>query len=369
MLYALTAVILIAWVLNSAAKKLTLKHLNYQRKFSKSIVEIGETSELITTVENHGIMPVTFLQITDQIPEEIMILSNNKETRTFDSLYGTVTTFLLSYQKMTRKYRIICSKRGCVRLNNATLAAGDLLGLNTASRDIELCQEIIVLPRAADLQNDLKPFGDYYGDITVKRWIIEDPVLTIGVREYTGREPLKSIHWLSSLRANRLMVKNYDYTIDSKAEIVINVECSKPAFNGIMEDKIEQCLSIARALVEQFESACIPYGIVTNAFYSGEHYDNCIKAIGHGAAHCNSILEGLGRISFHIKEAFEELLADLKHDSSTAYIIVTPSVLEPYIDKISEFYKNAASVTLIALDDTNLDYLPQDMLKFVKREK
>ena len=43
----------------------------------------------------------------------------------------------------------------------------------------------------------------FLGDVSVRRFIYEDPVLTTGFREYTGREPMKHISWTQSARGPR----------------------------------------------------------------------------------------------------------------------------------------------------------------------
>lgn len=365
MFYALLCMVLIGMILEHFSKS-TFRKLSYQRNFSKKTVEIGETSELVTIVENHSLLPVTFLQIHEQVPDEIEVKTNKGDFKVFDSLFETVTTFLLPRQKVTRKYTIACTKRGRIKLSDVALSTGDLFGLDTSSVKIELPQELVVLPGASDLESEMKPYGSYYGDISVKRWIIEDPVLTIGVRDYTGHEPLKSIHWPSSLKMNRLIVRNFDYTTDSRIIIILNIECSKPAYNGILEDKIEHCISIARAFIEQFELSCISYGIETNAYYSGEYDQKGMTEISHGKEHYDRLLEGLGRVSYNITETFEQLLENQSNNgSNVSYVLITPRILEPYVNALNQFQKNTPSTLLVTLDRENLDLLPNDMHKYV----
>ena len=81
---------------------------------------------------------------------------------------------------------------------------------------------------------------------------MEDPVLTIGYLDYTGREPMKKISWMHSAKVGKLMVKNSDYTVDANAAIVLNLA------SGSAKEK-EKCLEIVRTVCEKLEEEKIPY--------------------------------------------------------------------------------------------------------------
>ncbi len=77
--------------------------------------------------------------------------------------------------------------------------------------------------------------------------------MTIGIREYTGNEPERYIHWPSSMKYNELMVRNFDFTTDNSVLIALNIETMKPSWEPIEEDLIENCISIARGVMEELE--------------------------------------------------------------------------------------------------------------------
>ena len=100
--------------------------------------------------------------------------------------------------------------------------------------------EIIIFPQKLDIEKSITPLGSFNGDISVKRWIIDDPLMTIGIREYTGNESERFIHWPSSLKYNSLMVKNFDFTTDNNVLIALNIESMKPYWQCIDEEAIEK---------------------------------------------------------------------------------------------------------------------------------
>ena len=131
---------------------------------------------------------------------------------------------------------------------DATLLAGDLLGLSQQQRDIHQFYEIVVLPRRVEAPDLSQALGGFLGDVSVQRFILEDPVLTIGAREYTGHEPMKTISWKHSVRTGRLMVKNFDHTVENCVTVLLNVD------GGTDYDTMERCFSLARMAVESIPS-------------------------------------------------------------------------------------------------------------------
>ena len=51
------------------------------------------------------------------------------------------------------------------------------------------------MPRRAASPSFDMLLGGMIGDISVNRFIFEDPMLTIGFSDYTGREPMRDISW------------------------------------------------------------------------------------------------------------------------------------------------------------------------------
>ncbi|MDI6602423.1 MAG: DUF58 domain-containing protein [Thermoanaerobacteraceae bacterium] len=369
MIYALIFLVIIGITLNSISKKYVLYNLTYRREISKKIVEIGEEFEVVTVVENRKMLPVTFLQVIEKFPSSLNYKFKAVIQPTADYVYHTTTMLIMPYQRVKRNYRVYCNKRGRFIFRDVTLIGGDLLGFNTTIDNVDYSQDIVVLPKVADLDSTIIPYGDYNGDFSVKRWIIDDPVLTIGIKEYTGTEPEKTIHWPSSLKSGRLMVKKFDYTSDNTVMVLLNIECSKPFWAGIKQEEIEECISIARAVVEKFEESGIPYGFTTDAYYSGNNGGGSAQAAGFGATHYYNIVENLGRIDYDICMSFEELLLKQMNNNGnyTTFVIITPSILEPYIEPINNLSKKAMKTIVITLGNTNMEYLNGDILAFIKR--
>lgn len=370
MIYALIILLISGYILNELSKKYSLYKLTYKRNLSKEVVEIDEEFEITTIIENKKILPVSFLQVVEKVPAELSYKFSSDVLSTAKEIHHRTTMFIMPKQRIKRTFRVSLKKRGMYIFRNVSLIAGDFLGTTTVSTEQEYAQTMVVYPKRLDMEKELKPYGSYYGDISVQRWIINDPILTIGIREYSGSEPQKNIHWPSSLRTGKLMVKSFDYTTDNKVMIVLNIECFKPFWVNIDINRIESCISITRSIMEELEALGVSYGFATNIqsneFVGGESS----IPYGYGGAHFYSILEFLGRATYSINTDYEKLLDNLikTNEKSITYVLVTPNVLEEYIETINTLSINVEKTILISIDNNNINMLNEKIITYIGRE-
>lgn len=371
MIYAVIVLIFIGIILNYLSKKYSDYNLYYKREISKKLVEIDEEFDITVIIENKKILPVTFINVIEKFPDAIYYKYGANLLKTANYLFHKSNYALMPYQRIKRTYKAACSKRGKHTFFDVTLTIGDFLGIDTSIKNIEFSQYIIAMPKPLNLNEHLKPYGDYYGDISVKRWIIDDPILTIGIREYTPYDPQKFIHWPSSLKSNKLMVKQFDFTCENTSLIILNIECDKPFWINIDDVKIEKCLSFVRTIIEEFQKEGIPYAYIDNIQGSDFSYKNGSISYGYGATLLNQILENLGKASYAVDEEFEETLKKILKSSLnyTTTIIVTPFVHENYIEYINKFKAFSNRCILITMDDKNISRIDDNFLIFIERSE
>lgn len=361
-------VIITGIIFNIYTQKYTLRKLNYQRILSSKTVEIGEEFEITTVVENKKVLPISYLQIAERLP--LALEYKLKADVILSPVYQThrITMLLMPFQRIKRTYRVFGKQRGMQRFKGVTLTAGDFLGFTTFSEDIDDCQqEIIILPKSISLGEELQPYGDYHGEISIKRWIIEDPLMITGIREYTGSDPEKNIHWPSTLKSGDLMVKKYDFTSDHSAVIVLNNECTKHPWENIDAEKVERCYSIARSIMEAFEQMGIPFALSSNVGAIKHFLGKNISPSGYGNHHLSVMLEALGRADYSNNREFGALILDLiqQHHNYATYVIITPIVLDSSIKQINTLSRNVGKVILIAINQENMDKINNNVIKLV----
>ncbi|KYH35537.1 hypothetical protein CLTEP_04760 [Clostridium tepidiprofundi DSM 19306] len=368
MSYFVLFLIVVALIFDRLSQKFALYNLNSNRIITKNLVEIGDEFDIIVTLENNKILPVTFVQFVEKFPKDIVYKLKANITNASEEIYHTSTLSVLPFQRVQRKYRVYFTKRGRYFMNDVDLKAGDFLGFKTFSKKIKFDNEIIVLPKKIALNKLIEPRGSTNGDISVKRWIMDDPTLIVGIREYTGFEPQKNIHWPSSLKSGKLMVKQFDYTSDNSAMIILNIETYRPLWLKIDSNKIEKCISLARTIIDDFEDENIPYGFITNA-QSENNKDISKEAyICSNPQHHNTILKSLGKIVYNVEISFNELLDNIinSYCNCGTYVIITPIIFEEDINYINNLSNLENKVILITLSDKNINYISNNILTYVE---
>jgi len=302
----------------------SLQGVAYQRHLSRLLAAPDEQVEMITTLTNRRRILLPFLRLTEFLPKEAdlqaTVTGTYREGKSLSTLVST--TYLMPRSKLVRTVGFSLPSRGRYLFTGAELSGGDFLGLNEKRVRIDSFCELVVYPRETSENEIHEAFGGFLGDLSVRRFIIEDPVLTVGFRDYTGREPLKAISWTQSARSNRIMVKNYDYTTELSVTVLLNVECDAPDKEALLE----QCFSITHTVCRMLEDRGIKYDFFTNATTAGAFDMWSYLAEGLGDRHFMTILEGLGRASYQHVEPFGKTLSRVERSQGhRGLVIITPA--------------------------------------------
>ena len=316
--------ILLVVVLELKGAEWSLSRLRYDAVCDTLLAEPGQAVTLTSHVENTSLLPALYISLTEYLPAEAALdadedfLAAHTHLRP-DELCVSEVSYLLPRRRRTTKQRFTLPRRGWYRLGRATLCAGDFLGIRESLRREDARLEVVVIPARCEKPDVLRSLGGFLGDISVRRFILEDPVLTVGFREYTGHEPMKAIAWNQSARTGVLQVKQYDHTVDITVSVILNAE-------GGSRAQLEECYRITRTVCEELESRGIPYEFRTNGDLTGPVDFLHWVAEGLGRQHLRTILYGLGRGNCRHIDSLENLIRGAARRSRTqqGYIVITP---------------------------------------------
>lgn len=325
MLLLFFLLVLGAFLLERASLKDELPYISYTCRPDRRQTEPGQPFTITTALTNRRRLPVAFLRLEEQLPPSLAIKGEGLDLRPkSDSLLLCSTVFLMPKEILSRKITACLPERGRYIFRGALIYAGDFLGLQERGRQFRQTEEIVVYPAAAKNQVLPQVLGSFLGDQSVRRFILEDPILTLGFREYTGHEPQRSISWPQSLAKGRLMVKQYDYTQDLSVTVLLNTDCGIKNYRD--PQLIEEAFSLARSVCENLEAKKIRYSFLTNATTAGAMGQWSFLPAGLGRQHFYTIMEGLGRATYDHREPCSSLLkrAERRGDQGQAHILITP---------------------------------------------
>jgi len=240
-------------------------------------------------------------------------------------LSGSYTIKVCRLRSRQRKKLILettIQKRGVHTFSGEYIEFGDFLGFREIAREMDYEQEIVVYPEKLENQKLTDTLAKFTGDITSKRHLIRDPIITVGCREYTGREPMKEIHWLKSAERSDLVVREFDYNRQISVNVILSVE----GLNLHDDEGLDECCAIARTVCETLVLTGAVINFYTNAKLTKKNNKTVWKC-EVSSGHTGELLEGLGRVSAQFFGSMEKLLdySLRESDFDTAYIVILPA--------------------------------------------
>lgn len=269
--------------------------LSYTIEPDRRLVEPDEIFRLFSVVENTKGFMVPFLRIDESMPRNLSLMEEGlvKPLSGRGNYEISSQCYLGGRQRVELCRRAKISRRGRFSFAGATLFAGDFLGISGKSKDFPCYRDIVVKPRPWSSPALEETLGGFLGEISVRRFWMEDPMFLMGYRDYTGREPMRDISWTMTAKAGRLTVKEFDHTAEPSCTVVCDVAGKSLQAMGSREQ--EACLSMARTVCEKLEERGFTYGFISNAMISGSGATLQEVFPGKGNAHLQGILEILGR--------------------------------------------------------------------------
>jgi len=287
------------------------------------LAEQGETFNIRVSLQNRSRRFISFLKVRERFPTAFHPQADEGSLTTDGHGIPIVdfTTWLRPRQEVTYEIPVSVSARGRYVLSEFSLYCGDFLGLTEREKRCGRFKEVVVPPRELPSIRLSEVFGGFMGEMSVTRFILEDPVLTLGFREYTGREPMKSISWPQSARTNRLMVRKNDYTLEPSVSVLLNVDTSLPNRPEVLENTF----SLARTVCSMLEKQGVKYSFSSNAIFSGGSSSLNSATEGLGIRHFSGVLERLGRASYEPGASLAQLLdREVFRQTSSGRILITP---------------------------------------------
>ncbi|OXM87745.1 DUF58 domain-containing protein [Paenibacillus rigui] len=287
--------------------------LTYERYFGTRACYAGQEVELVERIANRSIRPLPWLRLESLMHASLQFRRQANLDIDSGTLFQNHKSFfsLMPFTQITRRHRIVTTKRGCYRLNTATLTSGDLLGLYRNTLRLSLDAELLVYPRPAELHEWELPSHSWMGDISVRRWIIDDPFMRAGAREYQSGDPLSGIHWKATARSGRLQVHQRDYTADHRLMIYLNVEDHAAMWSQVNDEALfELGMSYAAGIAQYAIEQGMAAGFGTNACDIDRPLDSVRVEPRNGSEQLELLLTTMARVVVARRIPFDTFLEE-----------------------------------------------------------
>lgn len=340
----------------------SLRGIVYSRRFDRERCFAGDRLELIEVIENGKKLPVPWLRLESEFPAAFRFRGNTVSKLEQGSVYQTHTSgfALLPGRRVTRRHFVVCENRGMFRLSTVFMTAGDLLGFVIRSRSLHVESPLIVYPALLEDRELPYAWHSWQGEFEVRRWILEDPFMIEGSREYAPGDPMNRIDWKATARTGGLQVYKQGHSADPRVMIVLDIgNVVAGLAGGKGEAEAELAISMAATCADRLIASGVPVGFLHNA-----HTLSAARVpAGSGAAQRHLLLEATAGIRLKERQPLAETLQSEARERAAAcdYLIVS-SAGEAEIRRAAEPLERAGHRVsiLCPADGTPADSAPPE---------
>ncbi|WP_186365500.1 DUF58 domain-containing protein [Salinicoccus cyprini] len=292
----------------------------------------GQENVLEIEIRNEGWMPILNaafrLTAGDDIQfEKDISLKTRYQTETIASF--TVMPKSSTILKVPFKAR----KRGVSKIIRTDIEVPRIFGFGSLFlvQSGRSSHEIMVYPEQLhtppfDMRNKM-----IQGLFIQRKAMFNDPMLTVGTRDYHQRDSMRDVHWKASAKTGELKTRIYEKTTHLSWMIAINLRSEK---NYAPPANIEAVIENITYLTSRAAELQIPYSVFTN-LSSFDSNTFLSRVEGSGGLHYKSTLEVLARINtLSFTLSFDRLLKHLYlHEALPSHLLFTGRT-DPAIEEL-----------------------------------
>lgn len=325
----------------------------YERVLSEQRAFPGEMLELTLRLTNRKLLPLAWLSVEDQwsmaLPLETGVL--------FPSPSGQMGLFRTAFairwfERVSRRHRIHCTRRGFYAFGPARLGSGDIWGLFRQSLIWEDLDWLVVYPQVLPLETlgftPKEPLGE-----TKAAWrIFEDPTRAVGIRDHQPEDGFRHIHWKASARRQELQVKVYEPTTSHNLVIFLNVATFARHWEGVKPLLLEQTIAVAASIASHAVEDRYLVGLLVNG--SIPHSDQPIKVLpSRRPDQLARVLEALAAVTSFTTSNIESLLLSEspRLPWGSTLVLVTAVVTDDLLAALVRLHDVGRRLVLVSLED------------------
>lgn len=194
--------------------------LRIARRTFARVAQVGEVLEEEFKLTNLSRIPKLWVEVRDQ--------------STLPGHYASRVVSLIGGRQW-RGWRVKtrCEQRGRYTLGPLIVCSGDPLGIYQMQRRLDVVHTILVYPATFDFHDFPLPATFLTGGDALRRRTHYVTTNAAGVRDYVTGDSINRIHWPTSVRRQRLIVKEFE--LDPISDVWIALDLFREAHFGLEE--------------------------------------------------------------------------------------------------------------------------------------
>lgn len=348
--------------------KYCLSRIEYQRTLSSERAFFGDEITFDLSVANRKPLPLPWFQIEEEVPAnltfsgDIISLPQEYQANTLsDSFnYGwfnrdnraNISNYISLgwYNKITRRYRIQCNTRGLFSFGPTLLRSGDLFGIFTRESYITQVNYLTVYPKIVSIEQLGIPSRQLYGDIRTQSHIFEDPVMTIGIRDYQFGDSLKRIHWKATARTRKLQTRVFELTTTTDVAIFLDTRTTQLSKLGSVPDILELAIITAASIANFTLTAGYRTGLYVNQLKRFPDEPMRIPP-GHHSDQMMHILDALAQVTHFEQTPIHRLIQNESRNLAwgSTVLVIAAVVTDDLISTLYNMKRGGRKVVLVTV--------------------
>jgi uncharacterized protein (DUF58 family) len=270
-----------------------------------------------------------------------------------------ISLFMLHINPKEEKnfnYTIECYKRGLWKIGPIEVISQDALGFFRMKKTLNVISDIIVYPaffRVLAFPPLARGSISWMGVETAK--ISGDSHEFFGIREYQRGDTISRIHWPSTARHNKLIVKQFERNAIQEATIVMDLKKDNNIGVG-RETTLEYSVKIAGSIARFLMNSGSFVQII------GYTKEVMMVPFGKGASHMYKVMEYLANVCsegvFSLSETLEEANFATPHDSTLITIMLDNDI--DALSSLVQFKVKGIKLIVVVLASSTFGYTEEN---------
>jgi uncharacterized protein (DUF58 family) len=333
-----------------------LKGVTYERALSERRAFAGETVELTLGIANEKLLPLGWLAVEDRWSSALPL----QDGHIYPSPSGQMGFFRSAFairwfERINRRYRLHCTRRGFYPFGPAHLRSGDIWGLFRWESVLDHLDWLIVFPQVLPLDALGFPPKEPLGETKAEWRIFEDPSRAVGIRDLRPEDGFRRIHWKASARRQALQVKVFEPTTSRTLVVFLNVATFVRYWEGTNPLLLEKAIAVAASVTSRGIEDRYLVGLMANG--SIPHSDQPIKVLpSRRPDQLSRVLEALAAVTSFTTSTLEALLLteSPRLPWGATLVVVTAIVTEDLLSALVRLHDEGRRVVLVSLEEEPL---------------